>query len=62
MKKVIFFLTVVIGIFYILSEFVGDRIIKSALETNISNILDRETNIKDLKISHKNFDWINFLH
>ena len=56
MKKVIFFLTVVIGIFYILSEFVGDRIIKSALETNISNILDRETNIKNLKINYTNGD------
>ena len=56
MKKVIFFLTIVIGIFYILSEFVGDRIIKSALATNISNILDRETNIKDLKINYINGD------
>ena len=56
MKKVIFFLTVVIGIFYILSEFVGDRIIKSYLATNISNILDSETNIKDLNINYTNGD------
>ena len=56
MKKLIFFLAIVIGIFYILSEFVGDRVIKSALETNISNILDRETNIKDLKINYTNGD------
>ncbi len=56
MKKVIFFLTIVIGIFYILLEFVGDRLIKSALETNISNILDRETNIKELKINYINGD------
>ena len=39
-----------------MSEFIGDRIIKGTLETNISNVLDRETNIEDLKINYRNGD------
>ena len=43
MKKILFF---------ILSEFVGDKIIKGILEKNISSSIDRKTEINDLKISY----------
>ena len=38
MKKILLFLIIIISLFYILSEFVGDRIIKGTLETNISGV------------------------
>ena len=56
MKKILVFLIIIISLFYILSEFVGDRIIKGTLETNISNVLDRETTIENLKINYRNGD------
>ena len=56
MKKILVFFLIIISLFYILSEFVGDRIIKGALETNISNVLDRETKIENLKINYRNGD------
>ena len=56
MKKILAFFLIIISLFYILSEFVGDRIIKRALETNISNVLDRETKIENLKINYRNGD------
>ena len=56
MKKILVFLLIFISLFYILSEFVGDRIIKGALETNISSVLDRETKIENLKINYRNGD------
>ena len=56
MKKILAFFLIIISLFYILSEFVGDRIIKKALETNISNVLDRETIIENLKINYRNGD------
>ena len=56
MKKILLFLIIIISLFYILSEFVGDRIIKGTLETNISNVLDRETIIENLKINYRNGD------
>lgn len=56
MKKISVFLIIIISLFYILSEFVGDRIIKGTLETNISNVLDRETTIESLKINYRNGD------
>ena len=56
MKKILFFFLIFISLFYILSEFIGDRIIKGALETNISNVLDRETKIENLKINYRNGD------
>ena len=56
MKKILAFFLIIISLFYILSEFVGDRIIKRALETNISNVLDRETIIENLKINYRNGD------
>ena len=56
MKKILVFSVITFSLFYILSEFVGDKIIKSALETNLSNVLDRETNIESLKINYRNGD------
>jgi len=56
MKKIFIFFIIIISLFYILSEFVGDRIIKSTLETNLSNVLDRKTIIEDLKINYRNGD------
>ena len=56
MKKILVFFLIIISLFYILSEFIGDRIIKGALETNISNVLDRETKIENLKINYRNGD------
>ena len=56
MKKILFFFIFIISLFYILSEFVGDRIIKGTLESNISNVLDRETVIENLKINYRNGD------
>ena len=56
MKKILVFLIIIISLLYILSEFVSDRIIKGALETNLSNVLDRETDIESLKINYRNGD------
>ena len=56
MKKILIFFIFIISLFYILSEFVGDRIIKGTLETNISNVLDRETVIENLKINYRDGD------
>ena len=52
MKKIILFLTFLTIVIYCLSEFVGDRIIKQIVESNISNSLDRDTKIGDLKINY----------
>ena len=52
MKKFLVFFLILIALFYILSEFVGDRIIKGALENNLSNVLDRDINIDTLKINY----------
>ena len=51
MKKLIS-LIVLIVVFYVISEFVGDRIIKGIVEKNISNSIDRETKIQTLKINY----------
>ena len=56
MKKILVFFLIIISLFYILSEFIGDRIVKGALETNISNVLNRETKIENLKINYRNGD------
>tara|TARA_B100001540_G_C15670343_1_gene579859 strand:+ start:239 stop:976 length:738 start_codon:yes stop_codon:yes gene_type:complete len=56
MRKIFIFLIVIISLFYILSEFVGDRIIKGTLENNLSNVLDRETSIEKLKINYRKGD------
>ena len=44
---IIFFLS-----FYILIEFIGDRLIKGVLESNISNSLSREVTIEKLNIDY----------
>ena len=56
MRKIFIFLIFIISLFYILSEFVGDRIIKGTLENNLSNVLDRETSIEKLKINYRKGD------
>ena len=52
MKKIFLFLFSLVIIVYGLSEFVGDRIIKQIVESNISNSLDRDTEIGELKINY----------
>tara|TARA_Y100000768_G_scaffold300650_1_gene234432 strand:+ start:465 stop:1205 length:741 start_codon:yes stop_codon:yes gene_type:complete len=51
MKKIIS-LVVIVLIFFGISEFIGDRIIKGIVEENISNSLDRQTEIESLKINY----------
>ena len=57
MKKLISLIILII-IFYGISEFVGDRIIKGIVEKNISNSIDRETKIQSLKINYLKGDAI----
>ena len=52
MKKTLFFILFLAISIFILSEFVGDSIIKGILEKNISSSIDRKTEINDLKISY----------
>ena len=52
MKKIFLFLFSLAIIVYGLSEFVGDRLIKQIVESNISNSLDRDTEIGELKINY----------
>ena len=52
MKKFLFLILFFIISIFILSEFVGDNIIKGVLEKNISSSIDRKTEIKDLKINY----------
>ena len=52
MKKFLFFILFLILSIYILSEFVGDKLIKGILEDNISSSLDRKTQIESLKINY----------
>ena len=51
MKKLIFLILLTI-VFFIFSEFISDKIIKGIVEKNISNSLDRETKIENLKINY----------
>lgn len=51
MKKILFFVLFLAVSIFILSEFVGDKIIKGILEKNISSSIDRKTKINDLKVS-----------
>ena len=51
MKKIIS-LVVIILIFFAISEFIGDKIIKGIVEDNISSSLDRKTEIESLKINY----------
>ena len=52
MKKLTSILIVIFLIIYVLVEFIGDSIIKSSLEGNLSNSLKRETTINDLSIGY----------
>lgn len=52
MKKILFFVLFLVISIFILSEFVGDNVIKGVLEKNISSSIDRKTEINDLKISY----------
>ena len=52
MKKLISILIIIFLIIYVLVEFIGDSIIKSSLESNLSNSLKRETTINDLSIGY----------
>ena len=52
MKKILFFVLFLAISIFILSEFVGDNIIKGVLEKNISSSIDRKTEINDFKISY----------
>ena len=52
MKKITTVLISLIVIIYVLVEFIGDGLIKSSLESNISNSLGRSTSIGDLDISY----------
>ena len=52
MRKIILFLIFLTITIYCLSEVIGDRLIKQILESNISNSLDRDTEIGDLKINY----------
>ena len=49
MKKIILIFIIFV---YCLSEFVGDKLIKKIIETNISNSFDRDTKIEKLKIDY----------
>ena len=51
MKKIIS-LVVIVLIFFGISEFIGDKIIKGIVEDNISSSLDRKTEIESLKINY----------
>ncbi len=52
MKKILFFILFLIISIFILSEFIGDNLIKGILEKNISSSIDRKTKINDLKINY----------
>ena len=52
MKKILFFILFLVISIFIVSEFIGDNIIKGILEKNISSSIDRKTKINDLKISY----------
>ena len=52
MNKIILFILIITIFVFGLSEFIGDRLIKQIVESNISNSLDRDTEIGDLKINY----------
>ena len=51
MKKILFFILFLVISIFIVSEFIGDNIIKGILEKNISSSIDRKTKINDLNIN-----------
>ena len=52
MKKFFSLIIILFLSFYILIEFIGDRLIKGVLESNISNSLGREVTIEKLNIDY----------
>ena len=52
MKKILFLIILSFISIYVLSELIGDRLIKQIVESNISNSLDRDTEIGELKINY----------
>ena len=52
MKKFLSIIAIFTLSFYILVEFIGDRLIKNILEDNISSSLNREVSIKKLSIDY----------
>jgi hypothetical protein len=54
MKKFLSIIAIFTLSFYILVEFIGDRLIKNILEDNISSSLNREVSIKKLTIDYLN--------
>ncbi len=52
MKKFFTVIIILIISFYILIEFIGDRLIKNVLEDNISNSLNRDVSIEKLNIQY----------
>ena len=52
MKKFFSLIIILFLFFYILIEFIGDRLIKGVLESNISNSLSREVTIEKLNIDY----------
>jgi len=54
MKKFLSIITIFIILIYVLIEFIGDRIVKSILEDNISTSLNRDVSIEKLNIDYLN--------
>ena len=54
MKKFFSIITIFIILIYVLIEFIGDRIVKSILEDNISTSLNRDVSIEKLNIDYLN--------
>ena len=54
MKKFLSTILIFIVLFYVLIEFIGDRLIKNILENNISSSLNRDVSIEKLNIDYLN--------
>ena len=54
MKKFLSTILIFIVLFYVLIEFIGDKLIKNILENNISSSLNRDVSIEKLNIDYLN--------
>ena len=54
MKKFLSTILIFIVLFYVLIEFIGDKLIKNILESNISSSLNRDVSIEKLNIDYLN--------
>ena len=54
MKKFFSIILIFIVLFYVLIEFIGDKLIKNILENNISSSLNRDVSIEKLNIDYLN--------